>query len=509
MGQAEGPVAPIQGRRRLHRQPDAALLGARQVRHLDLPAQGRHRQQGRRLRVREDPPGLVSSLSPPLRGERVRVRGSRLLRHVSRPSPRPSPRKDGETEPRPRRLMNAPTLSSEFKKQHLIDPEICIRCNTCEATCPVGAVTHDDANYVVDADKCNYCMDCIAPCPTGSIDNWRMVSAPTRLDEQLGWTELPRQEDFGEAAAACGRSHRGRGRRAAGAGARRHRRQAGGAGLGLQGQYVNLFTRGKPAIATVQGNFRITAPGASSDVRHIVLSFRRHRLSRCWRASRSASCRRAPTRRQAARHPPLLDRLRARRREAQRQQCQPDGQARRGRRRLQLPVRSQGRRQGAGDRPVRRHLPDAERSPSQHPDDLHRHRLGALPRLHRAAPPRRARVRPGRLMLFFGARTPRGAALFRPAAESAAVACSTSIWSSRACRASPRSTCRTACAPRRHRIADLLKSGADPRLHLRPEGHGGGRGGCPARTSAATMALDWAALKPHMRAAGRYHVETY
>jgi benzoyl-CoA 2,3-dioxygenase component A len=23
-------------------------------------------------------------------------------------------------------------------KQHLIDPEICIRCNTCEAICPVG-----------------------------------------------------------------------------------------------------------------------------------------------------------------------------------------------------------------------------------------------------------------------------------------------------------------------------------------------------------------------------------
>ena len=54
-----------------------------------------------------------------------------------------------------------------FSKQHLIDPEICIRCNTCETTCPVGAVTHNDANYVVDAGKCNYCMECIAPCPTG------------------------------------------------------------------------------------------------------------------------------------------------------------------------------------------------------------------------------------------------------------------------------------------------------------------------------------------------------
>jgi MinD superfamily P-loop ATPase len=65
--------------------------------------------------------------------------------------------------------MNAP-----LKKQHLIDPEICIRCNTCEETCPVDAVTHNDDNYVVRAEICNYCMDCIAPCPTGAIDNWRV-----------------------------------------------------------------------------------------------------------------------------------------------------------------------------------------------------------------------------------------------------------------------------------------------------------------------------------------------
>lgn len=78
-------------------------------------------------------------------------------------------------------------------RQHLIDPEICIRCNTCEATCPVGAVTHDDRNYVVDAAKCNHCMACVPPCPTGSIDNWRtmpLVKAYS-LEAQLGWDELP------------------------------------------------------------------------------------------------------------------------------------------------------------------------------------------------------------------------------------------------------------------------------------------------------------------------------
>jgi benzoyl-CoA 2,3-dioxygenase component A len=84
-------------------------------------------------------------------------------------------------------------LESEILKQHLIDPEICIRCGTCEATCPIDAVSHNDDNYVVDADKCDFCMACIPPCPTGSIDNWRRVSRASAysVDEQLGWDELP------------------------------------------------------------------------------------------------------------------------------------------------------------------------------------------------------------------------------------------------------------------------------------------------------------------------------
>ena len=78
-------------------------------------------------------------------------------------------------------------------KQHLIDPEICIRCNTCEATCPVQAITHDSMNYVVDVEKCNFCMDCISPCPTGSIDNWRTLprARAYSVTEQFTWDELP------------------------------------------------------------------------------------------------------------------------------------------------------------------------------------------------------------------------------------------------------------------------------------------------------------------------------
>ncbi len=86
---------------------------------------------------------------------------------------------------------------AEIFKQHLIDPEICIRCGTCEATCPIDAVTHNDDNYVVDPDKCDFCMACIPPCPTGSIDNWRRVNRASAysVEAQLGWEELPDELD--------------------------------------------------------------------------------------------------------------------------------------------------------------------------------------------------------------------------------------------------------------------------------------------------------------------------
>ncbi|WP_408598414.1 benzoyl-CoA 2,3-epoxidase subunit BoxA [Limnohabitans sp.] len=86
-----------------------------------------------------------------------------------------------------------PTAPQSVINQHLIDPEICIRCNTCEAICPVGAITHDSMNYVVKADVCNLCMACVPPCPTGSIDNWRTVpiSKAYSIEAQLGWDSLP------------------------------------------------------------------------------------------------------------------------------------------------------------------------------------------------------------------------------------------------------------------------------------------------------------------------------
>src|SRR3974390_1157775 len=92
------------------------------------------------------------------------------------------------------------TAEDELKvaRQHLIDPEICIRCNTCEETCPIGAVTHNERNYVVKFDVCNACGACISPCPTGAIDNWRQVRAAQAysVDEQLTWDTLPAQAEL-------------------------------------------------------------------------------------------------------------------------------------------------------------------------------------------------------------------------------------------------------------------------------------------------------------------------
>ncbi len=157
-------------------------------------------------------------------------------------------------------------------KQHLIDPEICIRCYTCEATCPIEAITHNDDNVVVDYSKCNFCMDCIPVCPTGSIDEWRVVTSPYSVEEQFEWMELPEQEEFsstaseadtsiealdGAIAALLAEAHSGAGGRAK-------------APVSAAKPSINLYNLGNPAEATVQGNYSLTKD-PDHDVRHIIL----------------------------------------------------------------------------------------------------------------------------------------------------------------------------------------------------------------------------------------------
>ncbi|WIY26943.1 benzoyl-CoA 2,3-epoxidase subunit BoxA [Parasedimentitalea psychrophila] len=157
-------------------------------------------------------------------------------------------------------------------KQHLIDPEICIRCYTCENACPEEAIVHDDVNVVVDASKCNFCMDCISVCPTGSIDEWRVVTTPYSVDQQFGWEEMPEQAEIAEGgeaedglealddamAALLAQAHSGAGGKAK-------------APLSATKPTINMYTLGKPAKARVQGNYRLTDQASDADVRHIIL----------------------------------------------------------------------------------------------------------------------------------------------------------------------------------------------------------------------------------------------
>ena len=196
--------------------------------------------------------------------------------------------------------MTATTLiANGILNQHLIDPEICIRCNTCEATCPVGAITHDDNNYVVLADKCNGCMDCISPCPTGSIDNWRkvLVNQPYSIEDQFSWESLPGELPADVLASAQGGDAAGdvqdlsQAQAVIAAAAGLNASTSSAAGIGDEEvfrsaaygattppwsaahAYTNLHGPKAPISASVTGNINCTEAGFDNETHHIVLDF--------------------------------------------------------------------------------------------------------------------------------------------------------------------------------------------------------------------------------------------
>ncbi|MEZ5818119.1 MAG: benzoyl-CoA 2,3-epoxidase subunit BoxA [Hyphomicrobiaceae bacterium] len=397
------------------------------------------------------------------------------------------------------------TATGALHKQHLIDPEICIRCGTCEATCTVGAVTHDDQNYVVDAEKCNACLDCIAPCPTGSIDNWRIVSSPYSVDEQLSWLELPAQADLGaaadnveeasdhEAGALIEAAHAGAGGRvAAPASARR--------------PVVNLYGRSNPAIATVQGNFRITAASAESDVRHIVLGFGETAFPVLEGQSIGVL-------------PPVSD---------------PDGRpypmrlysvasARDGEKRNANNIALTVKRVESGlvsewlcnlKVGARIAVVGPFGSTFLMPDDPKANILmictgtGSAP--FRAFTERRRRAAPtgeGRLIMFFGARTPEELPYFGPLQKVPSSLLEQHLVYSRLSGVG-KEYVQDRMRAQAARLAPLL---SDSATHIYICGLKGMEEGVDAALAEIAQGanLDWASVKPRMRSEGRYHVETY
>ena len=175
-------------------------------------------------------------------------------------------------------------VADDVLNQHVIDPEICIRCNTCEATCPVGAVTHDARNYVVDPAKCNHCLACIPPCPTGSIDNWRRVLKVRAysVQEQLGWDVLPGDVPLEQQRGEVTTDSAPVPAPAAPPAVQAEPGEAVFNGAAFSATlppwsaahaYCNLYGPKGPTAATVVGNFRVTEVGKEYDTHHIVLDF--------------------------------------------------------------------------------------------------------------------------------------------------------------------------------------------------------------------------------------------
>ena len=176
--------------------------------------------------------------------------------------------------------MTAPTDGAALARQHLIDPEICIRCNTCEETCPIDAITHDGRNYVVNFDACNACLACLPPCPTGAIDSWRNVAKlkSYSLSDQLAWMALPAMTDLDRRDVAQTGSNAAVPELPEVVQQITEVATSGHGGPTLPPRsaahpYLNLYTPARPAVATVSGNFRLTSGDSSSDIHHIVLDF--------------------------------------------------------------------------------------------------------------------------------------------------------------------------------------------------------------------------------------------
>jgi benzoyl-CoA 2,3-epoxidase subunit A len=284
--------------------------------------------------------------------------------------------------------MSATTIAI---KQHLIDPVICIRCNTCEAICPVKAITHDSMNYVVDADICNLCMACISPCPTGSIDNWRTmpkIKAYTPA-EQLTWEDLPEEwtpeqlleagvtgdvEVVGVASTESTSSVQTSGEVAVSS-------SAFGSTLppwSAAHAYTNLHGPKTPTTATVVGNARVTAVGKEYDTHHVVLDFG----SMPFPVLEGQSIGILPPgsddkgKPHHARQYSIASPRNGERPGYNNRQACIGGSPRQTRqgRGLQLCVRPESWRHGASGWPIWQQLFDAQPSALQHRDDLHRHR---------------------------------------------------------------------------------------------------------------------------------------
>jgi len=390
----------------------------------------------------------------------------------------------------------------ELRRQHLIDPVVCIRCNTCQEACPVGAITHDANNYVVAFDTCTGCRTCVSPCPTGAIDHWLLVDTPWTVADQLGWEELPESHPSHDAVIVETPSEVSDLLEVA-------TTATGGrvpAPASAAQPFTNVYSREAPVTARVAGNMRITAAEAESDIRHVVLDFQANAFPFLEGQSIGII-------------PPGLDAKGRPHNIRLYSIASPREGERSGYNNLALTVKRVAGGIGSN------HVCDLNKDDEVRvvgpfgdsflmPDDPDSHIImictgtGAAP--FRAFTERRRRNHPdapGRLMLFFGARSPGELPYFGPLMKLPRTLIDVNLAFSRV----PDQPKQYVQDRLRQRAEDLVPLLADGKTHIFICGLKGMEQGCDEAFAdiCRLHGLNWAELRGTLRREGRYHVETY
>ena len=99
-----------------------------------------------------------------------------------------------------------------------------------------------------------------------------MVTNAYSLEDQFSWSDLPAQEEFSGADSGAVEALEDE----TGALLDEARKGLGGKAVAppsASKPTVNLYNRGRPAVGTVTGNYRLTDEAAGSDIRHIIIDF--------------------------------------------------------------------------------------------------------------------------------------------------------------------------------------------------------------------------------------------